>query len=97
MNEEVENERCLMCSHCVDDNLHSDGENEILSLLNYYFIITQKALIRSLLFWTPLSRGHFLKDWSKNEIEKAINILILEKKIKKIGPFLIKGRIMNKK
>ena len=97
MNEEVENDRCLMCSHCVNDGLYSYGEKEILSLLNYYFIITQKALIRSLLFWTPLSRKYSLKDWSKEEIEKAINILISEKKIKRMGPFLIKERIINKK
>ena len=97
MNEEVENEKCLMCSHCVDDGLHSSGENEILSLLNYYFIITERALIRALLFWTPISRGFLLKDWSKYEIKNAISILISERKIKRIGPFLIKGRVINKK
>lgn len=97
MNEEVENEKCLMCSHCVDDDLHSSGENEILSMLNYYYFITEKALIRSLLFWTPLSRGYFLKDWKKDELKKAIKILINENKIRRRGPLLIKGKLLNKK
>ncbi len=97
MNEEVENEKCLMCSHCVNDNLYPSGEKEILSMLNYYYFITEKALIRSLLFWTPLSRGYFLKDWKKDELKKAIKILINENKIRRRGPLLVKGKLINKK
>ncbi len=92
MNEEVEEKECLGCSHCRDDAFVPSGEKEILSLLSYWMILTEKQTIRALTRFSLLSKGQHLRGWGDGEIKRALSILISEKKIRRLGPFLIRGR-----
>ncbi len=97
MNEEVENRQCLMCSHCTPDSFRSEGENEILGFLDYWGLMSQRLLARSLQRFSLLSHSFRLRNWTEKEIGKAIEILLKEGKIRKIGPFLAGGRRIRKK
>lgn len=90
MNEEVENRECLSCSHCTPDFYSPAGEKKILSFMAYWGIMPYKWFIRALLHHSVISHGFMLKRWSEEELEHALEILIKEKKIRKLGPLLIK-------
>lgn len=90
MNEEVENRECLLCSHCTPDFYSPAGEKKILSFMAYWGIMPYKWFIRALLHHSVISHGFMLKRWSEEELEHALEILIKEKKIRKLGPLLIK-------
>lgn len=92
MNEEVENRECLSCSHCKDDAFIPSGEREILSLFSYWMILTEKQTLRALTDFSLLSHGFRLKGWSENDIKKAISILTGEKKLRRFGPFIFRGK-----
>ena len=90
MGEEPENEGCLSCSSCTPDSYQRAGEKEIMRYLKFHPLITEKEAINTLssprLFRTPLPF------WEKEDISKAIEILVSEKKIKRIGKRLLRTR-----
>ena len=91
MNEEVENRECLNCSHCTSDGYKRAGEDEITSFMTYWGIMPRKSATKALTRFTLLSHGIRLRNWTECEIEKALSILEEEKKIRTLGPFLIRG------
>ncbi len=92
MNEEVENRECLNCSHCTPDGYKRAGEDEITCYISYWGIMPQKNAVKALTRFTLLSHGKRLKNWKEDEVEKALSILEDERKIRKLGPFLIRGK-----
>ncbi len=95
MNEEVENRECLACSHCTPDSYSPSGEKKILSFMSYWGIMPHRFFTKALIRHSILSHGFRLKKWSEDELEYALNILIEEGKIRKLGPLLIKNRKNN--
>ncbi len=92
MNEEVENRECLFCSHCTADSYHRAGVDEITSYMAYWGIMPRKSAIKALTRFTLLSHGIRLKNWTEDEAMKALSILVDEKRVRTLGPFLIRGK-----
>ncbi len=96
MNEEIENRECLGCSKCINDGYTPSGEKEILGLLDYWGILRRKKIPSILTRFSLLSHGYKLPKWNKSDIDKALSILIEEKRLKSFGPF-VRTNIFHKK
>lgn len=91
MNEEVENRNCLGCSHCTEDSYIRAGEKEILTFIRYWGVMGEKMMVRALTRRTIFSRFSILHTWSEEDVKCALDELIAEGKIKKLGPLLIRA------
>ncbi len=90
MNEEVENRECLGCSKCTPDKYTRAGEREILGFIRYWGIMSEKMILKALTRRTIFSRSFSLRSWSEDDARGALEILIEEGKIRKLGPFIIR-------
>lgn len=91
MNEEVENRQCLGCSKCTEDKYVRAGEREILGFIRYWGIMSEKMMVKALTRRTLFSRSFSLRSWSEDEVKGAINILIDEGSIRRLGAFIIRA------
>ena len=89
MNEEVENMECLACSHCTEDSYVPAGEAEIIGYMNYWGIMTEKCIARSLTGISLLSHSFSLRSWTRDEVRKAVALLTEEGKLRRLGPYII--------
>lgn len=91
MNEEVENRECLGCSKCTEDKYNRAGEREILGFIRYWGIMSEKTMVRALTRRTVFSRSFSLCTWSEDDLRGALEILLKEGRIRRLGPFIIRA------
>ena len=82
MNEETDEINCLGCNHCVRQNEKRIGEREILRFIRFHPFRKRAYITRMLSSANIFTRPFRLHNWSEKDISRAMNILILEKRIR---------------
>ena len=91
MGEEAENGRCLACSSCIMENTPRAGEREILRHIRRHPFTSRDNAAAALSAEGLFFRGR-LSSWEEHDAGKAIDILMDEKRIRRIMGRLIAPR-----